>query len=151
MLVKHGSREYELLDEWWIEARMQGFRPQRPSFRVQAPDPCGLPLVQVRVAEVVPLLRQLSYGVFNDNAECGTARERVVNILTAFRDDVPLPPIEMVRAEPGSGHRFRLSHGAHRFYCAIAAGFTVVPAIDVTDELAKAEPPERRHPTMRRS
>lgn len=95
---------------------------------------------EIAVAEVEPLLRQLSRGVFNDSPEFGTARERVVSILTAFREDVPLPPIEMVRAEPGSSHRFRLSHGAHRFYCAIAAGFSPVPATDVTDELAKIGP-----------
>jgi len=29
----------------------------------------------------------------------------------------------------------RLNAGAHRFYCAVAAGFTHVSAIDVTDDL----------------
>jgi hypothetical protein len=144
MLVNHGPQQYELLDEWWIEAGMQGFRPQRASFRAQA---AKLPVRDVPIAEVEPLLRQLSHGVFNDNPEFGTARERVVNILRAFREDVPLPPIEIVRATPGGNYRFSLSHGAHRFYCALAAGFAAVPATDVTDELAKIEPPEQRRPT----
>lgn len=134
MLVNHGLQQYELPDEWWAEAGMPGFRPQRSSYRAQE---TRLPVQEVPVAEVEPLVRQLSHGVFNENLEFGTARERVVNILRAFREDVPLPPIEMVRAIPGSSHRFSLWHGAHRFYYAVAAGFGAVPATDVTDELAK--------------
>lgn len=134
MLANHGPHQYELLDEWWAEARMQGFRPQRSSYRAQE---ALLPVQEVPIAEVEPLLRQLSHGVFNDNLEFGTARERVVSILAAFRDDVPLPPIDVVRSMPGSSYRFKLWHGAHRFYCAVAAGLRAVPATDVTDELAK--------------
>jgi hypothetical protein len=136
MRFTHGFVEYVLPDEWWVEAGMQGSRPPRRSFRVNPDAACGLPVLEVLMEEVEPLQRQLSHGVFNDSPEFGTARERVVRILCAFRDDVPLPPIEVVRA-PAGGWRFRLSHGAHRFYCAVAAGFSAVPAIDVTDELAK--------------
>lgn len=136
MLVKHGSRECPLPDEWWTDAGMQRFRPSRASFRVQSHG-CSLPIVEISVNDVAPCWRELSHGVFNDHPIEGTARERVVRILQAFRDDVALPPVELVRADAGSGYRFQLHHGAHRFYCAVAAGFSAVPAIDVTDELAK--------------
>jgi hypothetical protein len=136
MLIAHGSVEYALPDEWWLDAGMQGFRPRGHSFRVNPDAACGLPVLEVATDEVEPLRRNLSHGVFNDSTQFGTARHRVVQILCAFRDDVPLPPIEVVRTK-SSACRFRLAHGAHRFYCAIAAGFTAVPAIDVTDELAK--------------
>ena len=113
---------------------MIGFRPQRSAYLAL---PAVLPVQEVAVAEVEPLFRKLSHGVFNDSLEFGTARQRVVNILTAFRSDVALPAIEVRRSEPGGSYRFTLSHGAHRFYCALASGFEMVPAMDVTDELAK--------------
>jgi hypothetical protein len=134
MLVKHGSRECLLPDEWWSEAGMGGYRPLRAAFRAKA---SKLPVFEVQTADVAPCWRELSHGVFNDNSHEGTARERVVRILRAFRDDIALPPIELVRSTPGSGFRFELHHDTHRFYCAVAAGFTCIPATDVTDELAK--------------
>ena|SRR5438093_4318932 len=134
MLAKHGLRDFVLPDEWWFEAGMSGFRPQRSFFRAQT---TRLPTIEVRISDVEPCWRELSHGIFNDDPAEGTARQRVVRILRAFRDDVPLPPVDVVRADAASGHLFRLHHGAHRFYCAIAAGFEAVPATDVTDELAK--------------
>jgi hypothetical protein len=56
----------------------------------QAPAP---PAFEVAVADVRPLIRKLSHGVFNDSGPGrreGTARERVVRILKWFRDDVPI-------------------------------------------------------------
>jgi len=134
MLVKHGPREFLLPDEWWSEAGMMGFRPSGASYRARR---ASLPTIEVPVKDVAPCSRDLSHGVFNDNSVEGTAQERVVRILKAFRDEVPLPPVQLVRSQAASGYRFDLHQGAHRFYCAVAAGFTAVPAIDVTDELAK--------------
>jgi len=113
---------------------MAGYRPSRTAYRWQ---PATLPVFEVPIADVAPCWRELSHSVFNDNPLEGTARDRVVRILRAFRDDVALPPVELVRAKPGSECVFELHHGAHRFYCAVAAGFISVPATDVTDELAK--------------
>src|SRR5919106_1655364 len=99
MLVKHGSRECLLPDEWWIEARMEGFRPIRSSFRAKK---ATLPVIEVPVTDVAPCWRELSHGVFNDNAAEGTAQARVVRLLRAFRDDVALPPIDLKRTDAGS-------------------------------------------------
>lgn len=137
----HGHVEGELLDEWWAEAGMCGFVATRAAFRAKPHR--ALPTLEVPIADVEPVERQLSHGVFNDSDEFGTARERVVFILSGFRDDVAIPPVELVRATSGGAHRYRVHDGAHRFYCSIAAGFRSVPAIDVTDELAKIGPPIR--------
>lgn len=105
---------------------MENFRPVSSAYRYASPADGGRSIVLVPVNEVEPLQRTLSHGVFNDSPETGTARERVTRLLRGFRDDVPIPPIELDRLGP---HAYRLFHGAHRFYCSLAAGFTHVPAI----------------------
>jgi len=135
MRITHGDVQYELDDEWWAEAGMAGFHPARRAFRA---DPRAFPdyeLLEVSVADVEPLRRQLSHGVFNDSPSSGTARERVVRILQGFRSDSPIPPIEMLVAT-GGPYKYSLYHGAHRFYCAVAAGYPAVPAVDVTSPRA---------------
>ncbi len=37
----------------------------------------------------------------------------------------------VVRLPDGSASSHRLYHGAHRFYCSVAAGYSHVPAIEV--------------------
>jgi hypothetical protein len=88
---------------------------------------------EVAVDDIEPLLRVGSHGVFNDNAEFGTAHDRVLRILRGFREQSPIPPIEVARKASILEPRFKLIHGAHRLYCAIAAGYTHVPALEVDD------------------
>ena len=135
MNVLHGDVEYSLPTEWWVAADMQHFRPDRDAFRVDRTG-TNLPVIEVALNDVEPCRRKLSHGVFNDCPPL-TAQERVARILRAFREDTPLPPIDLVRTERDEGPRFRLYHGVHRFCCAMFAGFTLVPAMDVTDELKK--------------
>ena len=137
MRIAHGDARYELDDEWWEEAGMAGFVPMRRAFRPDASGIAQLAVMEVAVADVKPLDRQLSHGVFNDSPSEGTARERVLRILKAFRDDVPIPPIELLRVDDGR-YSFELYHGAHRFYCAVAAGFPAVSAVDVTSRPIEA-------------
>ena len=39
------------------------------------------------------------------------------------------PPIEVSR----TGRTFKLVHGAHRFYCAVASGYSKIAAVEVVD------------------
>jgi len=75
----------------------------------------------------------LSHGIFNDSSESGSARERVVSILVGLRDRSPIPPVEVSRLSGESSPRFKLIHGVHRLYCAIAVGCADVPAVEVRD------------------
>ena len=135
MEIRHGHVRQDLPDEWWEEAGMVGFVPARVAYRANpAPYPVER-VVVIPIADVEPLERKLSHGVFNDSHVFGTARERVVSILKGFREDSAIPAVHLVRLGPGGPYRFRLNAGAHRFYCAVAAGFTQVSAIDVTDDL----------------
>jgi hypothetical protein len=135
MIFHHCQREYEMPDDWWQDAGMNRFTPTRTAFRA---DPAAYPwatVFEVPVEQVSPLERKLSHGVFNDRQVPGSARARVVRILTAFREGRPLPPVEVLPLRD-RGRRFALYDGAHRFYCAIVAGFTAVPAVDVSNRPA---------------
>jgi hypothetical protein len=88
----------------------------------------------VRIEDVEPVRRNLSHGVFNDDVErARPARERVSRLLLGFRRGDAIPPVELVKLPRGSTYTYRLFAGAHRFYCAVAAGFTHVPAVVRTD------------------
>ena len=112
---------------------MTGFHSQDRSFRPGASPWPDLPVFEVAIADVQPLVRQGTHGVFNDNPDTGTAHDRVVRILRGFRDGAAIPPVEVARLPAGPPVKFKLIHGAHRFYCAVAAGFSLVPAVEVHD------------------
>lgn len=133
MHFRHRQIEYFLPDDWWAEAGMDDFVSTSTSFRVGPSEWPELPVFLVAVNDVAPLIRQGFHGVFNDNPDSGTARERVVRILEGFRDNSPIPPVNVARLQDGGAGQFKLIHGAHRFYCAVAAGFSHVPAVEVYD------------------
>jgi hypothetical protein len=129
MRFVHATREYFLEDEWWADAGMEGFVPASASYRA---DLCAFPgreIAAIAVDEVEPLSRQLSHGVFNDSPESGPARQRVISILRGFRANSMIPPVEVVQTQGDGPFRYRLLHGAHRFYCSVAAGFSHIPAV----------------------
>lgn len=107
---------------------MVSWRPPGNSYNAAASD-ASKPVVLVEIVDVEPLDRHLSHGVFNDSPEFGSAHDRVVNLLRGFAQGTPIPPIDLVALEPGGVHKYRLRHGAHRLYCALAAGFSHIPAI----------------------
>ena len=126
MKISHEHVVHELPDSWWNSALMQGFVPGRQSFRADTGTYPGLPILELSPHEVEPLVRQLAYGMFRD-------QQSVASILTAFRQDIPLPPVQVVRAaQPEGKYPFSLQDGGHRFYAALAARFLRVPAVDVT-------------------
>jgi hypothetical protein len=132
MIARHADAQYEIDDDWWQEAGMAGFTPTRRTFRPSASQRAGLYVMEVPIAEVEPVTRRLSHGVFNDSEESGSARDRVVRILKGFRQNSPIPPVEVVRTPEGP-YRYRLYAGGHRFCCAVVAGFEAVPAVDVSE------------------
>jgi hypothetical protein len=126
-LTHHGLR-FELPDEWWIEAEMTGFVPRAATYRVD--HNLFENVREVRIEEVGPGHRNPGVGIFNDS-EGSTARERVLRILRGFQLDDAIPPVEIVEGQ--YPYRYKLVHGAHRFYCSLAAGFTSVPTIEGFD------------------
>jgi hypothetical protein len=135
MQFLHHDFAFELDDEWWAEAGMQGFVPLYASYRVDPQAFPGKSVHEVRIDAVQPVRRRLSHGVFNDDVETGLlAKDRVIRILRGLRTNDAMPPVEIVRISSESQYKYNLTHGAHRFYLSIAAGFTHVPAVDWSTE-----------------
>ena len=137
MRFYHTNIPFDIPCDWWLKAGMAEFRPRAPQYR---PRPCALDgqrnktvcVVSVRVVEVEPLrCLKRSHGVFNDHPGGPTAEERVLKILRGFVANSAIPPVEVERQPEGSDFPYKLRHGAHRFYCSVAAGFSRVPAVEV--------------------
>jgi len=128
MKASHHDFEVELRDDWWGEAGMLGFRTSLNCYRGDASAFPNKRIFSVSIEEVEPVRRNLSAGVFNDNEEA-SAHDRVVRILRGFQADAEIPPVEVVSMSPDSRFKYKLVHGAHRFYCSLIAGFSHVPAV----------------------
>jgi hypothetical protein len=129
VLFQHLTQEFTIADDWWREADMDEFVPPSPSYPSDSETLRGWTVVQIALDEVEPLDRNLSHGVFNDSTEFGTARSRVVNLLSGMRSGSRIPPVELTQVPDDGLYKYRLKHGAHRFYCSRAAGFTHIPAV----------------------
>ena len=127
MQLTHHGLQIEMPDDWWTEAGMEGFAPTFTAYRVN--QRLFLNAREVSIKEIGPVVRGPGVGIFNDSEEEGSARERIVRILRGFRFDNAIPPVEIVEGQLGFAYRYKLVHGAHRFYCSLAAGFKNVPTI----------------------
>jgi hypothetical protein len=127
MILTHHDLRIELDDAWWAEAGMAGFVPLGRTFRPDLGAAEGQTVFEARIDEVAPLRRKPGVGIFNNNEEA-TARERVVRLLKVFRNGAAIPPVELVVDTSFKGCRYKITHGSHRFYCSLAAGFSHVPA-----------------------
>ena len=133
MHFQHHQVQYSLPDDWWNEAGIsldQLVGRSYPSGPSRWPN---IPVFELAIDEIQPLERASTHGVFNDNAEFGTAHERVTRILRGFHEKAQIPPIEVARLATDQPQRYKLIDGAHRLYCSIAVGFTHVPAVEVDD------------------
>lgn len=129
MKVTHHDLSDELDDAWWAEAGMDGFSPTSRAYRT---DPrfsaSNEPILEVAIADIGPVHRTV--GIFKDDDEEGlTAKERVVRILRGFWSGDAIRPVELVECGSDSLYRYKLTHGTHRLYCSLAAGFTHIPAV----------------------
>ena len=131
MKLTHHGLQIEMSDDWWTEAGMHGFVPTFTAYRVN--QRLFYNAREVPIKDVGPVLRNRGVGIFNDSEEEGSARERVVRILRGFRFDDAIPPVEIVQGQAGYPYQYKLVHGAHRFYCSLAAGFKCVPTTEGFD------------------
>jgi hypothetical protein len=137
MIFYHHDLQIELDDAWWAEAEMEGFKPSGSTYRVNVGAAKGQKIFEARIDEICPARRKPGVAIFNANEKL-SARERVLQILNGFRADVAIPPIELVDVDTTTGFRHKLTNGTHRLYCALAAGFTHVPAIEGFDITAES-------------
>jgi hypothetical protein len=115
--------EFEIPDEWWLEAGMAEFSARSPAYR----STLGARLVPLREIEPPHL------GVAHPRDWCGFDRARMVRILRGLNAHVEMRPVPLLEL-PIDGvpacqaYGYRALDGYHRFYASIAAGFTFLPA-----------------------
>lgn len=129
MKIIHHDLEVELNDEWWEAAGMNLFIPKTRAYLTHQVFCENQPLFEVPIEDVGPVRRAPGVGIFNESEEGTSARDRVVSILSGFRSNVPIPPVQIVTRQAGYPYPYKLVAGAHRLYCSLAAGFTYIPAI----------------------
>jgi hypothetical protein len=116
--------EFEIPEEWWVESGMANFAPRGTAYRSTP----GAQLVRLRDIEP-PHGRHSRPRDHN-----GFERDRMVEVLRHFADDVELEPVPLV-ALPFSdlpsnmSYAYRTIDGYHRFFASIAAGFEALPAL----------------------
>lgn len=128
MKYQHYEVEFEIPNEWLIEAGVANFTPNQDCYEPEKRN--SEPVFAVRFEEVAPLLeRSCKRGIFCDSQETGeTAKQRVLRILCRMRENQPIEPVKVVRSGDPR-FKFELVDGCHRFHCALALGFEAVPAI----------------------
>lgn len=132
MKLKHHGLEIELDDAWWIDAGMEKFEPSSRAYTVDLLKTGKRDVFEVAIVDIREVSRSPGIGVFNDNDEA-SAQTRVVRLLRGFVSGAAIPPVVVVREPAGSRYSYKLTAGAHRLYCSLAAGFTHVPAVEGFD------------------
>lgn len=67
MKLRHHDFEFEVDDEWWRAAGMEGWIPRTRSYQTDQNGQKSV--VEVSIAEIEPVRRNLSHGVFNDDPD----------------------------------------------------------------------------------
>ena len=131
MRIRHHDSLTDLDDAWWEEAGMLGFSSSASAYRVDPNAFAGREINEVFIHDIGQVGEQRqTIGIFRDCIDTGrTARERVLYILSGFRSGAALPPVEIARDQHGC-HPYRLTHGTHRLYCSLAAGFLKIPTVE---------------------
>jgi hypothetical protein len=115
--------EFEIPDEWWVEAGMVGAMLAGRAYRSTA----NATLVPLRVIEPPCRMPEnaLDWRGFN--------RDRLISILNGIATGAILEPVslrELPPAEfPPAPFCYRVRDGFHRFYASIASGFECLPAV----------------------
>ena len=117
--------EFEIPDDWWREAGMDGFVPASPMFH-STPDVEGVLLREIEPPVRYPQCPKDFHGF---------DRSRFVSILRGIVSGAEIPavplltlvvPDEEVRRPPFG---YRVENGFHRFYASVAAGYEKLPAV----------------------
>jgi hypothetical protein len=114
--------EFEIPDDWWVEAGMLEFVRRTSAYRSLMAD-------LVALDDIEPPFRLLSKPL----DWRGFDHVRMVSILKAFVTGATIPPIDLLILPTlndisGQPFKYRVLGGVHRFYASIAAGFEFLPS-----------------------
>ncbi len=95
MKCSHHNLEFELHDEWLVEAGLESFSATEVSYNPDTMKANGHEIIIIPIDEIAPMKERAECrGVFCDN-EKDTAKERVVRILKWFKENKNIEPISV--------------------------------------------------------
>ena len=114
--------EFEIPEDWWVEAGMAEFVRHAPAFRSTTAD-------LVALDDIEPPFRLPSKPI----DWRGFDRTRMVSILQGFVAGEAIPPIDLLVLPTlndisGQPFKYRVLAGVHRFYASMAVGFEFLPS-----------------------
>jgi len=124
MKCNHHDLEFYFDDSWLKKAKVENFAPLQDHYLPITTDNYQI----VEIIKFEPCYeRAKNIGVFCDDKSSGeTAEQRVIRILNWFRKNQEVEPVQAVSSKV-DGFEYKLTHGSHRFHCAIALNFKSVP------------------------
>jgi hypothetical protein len=121
--MPHYPCDFEIPDDWLLEAGMVGFAPTETAFHSDA----SALFVPLTTIEPVPRF------IFASQRLAGFDRARMIRLFKGFvsRDEIePVPLVELLVSEFAySPYRYRVLNGLYRFLDSIAAGYPRLPAV----------------------
>jgi hypothetical protein len=111
---------FEIPDEWWACAEMEGF--SRGGNQSYSCCPISDNVEIVPLAEVGPPTRSSGVPPFK--------KYKLVPVLFGFQSpEAPLPAITVLRKAPPDKYRYKIYNGYHRYYASAAVGYPSLPVI----------------------
>ena len=126
--------EFELPDDWLVEAGFTGFVASTPAFRSRAD------AILVPIHEIEPPARARSAPL---NWR-GFDRARLVRVLEEIVAGDEIEPVPLMKLTPGNlcvpvHYGYRVRNGFHRFYASVVARFECLPAEVLTKSELRSE------------
>jgi hypothetical protein len=106
--------EFEIEDDWLNEAGVHQSKPSDKSYHV--PEKAVFRIILL-VNIAPPAIHRLT----------NFDRKRMISILRAFKENTPLPAIEVEEIDDPD-YLYKVHSGFHRFYASVATGFTEIAA-----------------------
>ena len=122
-LMPNHPCDFEIPDDWWEEAGMNGFEPSANAYQSLS----GAKLVALH--DIEPPYRKKT--VQKDWR--GFDRARLISVLKGIATGATIDPVPLQSLPLGEAllvpapYGFRVHDGYHRFYASIAAGFSMLP------------------------
>ena len=132
MNIKVSGYSFFIEDNWLKKANIVPFSMTDRNYKYKED---SQDVLIVDISQIDPDIRGKDVPIFKEGEVDGkikTREERVLDILMAFKDNTPLPPVEIIESK-NKNYRFKLYHGCHRLHLSLSVGFNFIPAIIRSD------------------